>query len=258
MCVSKEKKLIVEMLFNNWGATADRLTKGWIEYRIDLFMKYALQSLLLQSSQDFTCYVLYDPNSEKLIQETLKKYPPLPSNIRFVTPKDYQANVIQDIREFKYLYRVYLSSDDMYHKDFIKKLHDYTPQKDTVALIPQYGYIYDSVQHRLGKFFFWLPSYGATLIRVDEYLRGQAARTSWRDAFKVPREFINIKEPIWINHIHGQNTGTTFDNVLTWKIANVHDACSLDPWDNGKQPRAFFGPEITEPNEIERILKNFF
>ncbi|WP_028592569.1 glycosyltransferase [Paenibacillus massiliensis] len=256
--MSKNKKLIIEMLFNNWGATSDRLTKQWIEYRIDLFMKYALKSLLLQSSQDFTCYVLYDPRSEKIIQETLKKYPSLPSNIRFVTPIDYQAHVIQDIKGFKYLYRVYLSSDDMYHKDFIKKLHAYEPKKGTVALVPQYGYIYDSVQKRLGKFFFWLPSYGVTLINVDEYLSGQAPRYSWRDALKVPREFINIKEPIWINHIHGKNTGTTFDNVLTWKIANVHDACLLEPWNNSKQPRAVFGPEITKPNEIKRILNNFF
>ncbi|MEO2258684.1 glycosyltransferase [Paenibacillus amylolyticus] len=256
--MSKEKKLIVEMLFNNWGATADRLTMRWIEYRIDLFMKYALKSLLLQSSQDFTCYVLYDPKSEKLINEILNKYPSLPSNICFVTPKDYQSHIIRDIEKFKYLYRVYLSSDDMYHQDFIKKLHAYKPHKDTVALIPQYGYIYDSVQKRLGKFFFWLPSYGVTIIKVDEYLRGQAARYTWRDAFKVPREFIHINEPIWINHIHGQNTGTTFANALTWKIANVHDACTLEPWNKNKQPKAAFGPEITEPNEIEQILNRFF
>ncbi|MEC0128908.1 hypothetical protein [Paenibacillus pabuli] len=256
--MSKEKKLIVEMLFNNWGSTADRLTKRWIEYRIDLFMKYALKSLVLQSSQEFTCYVLYDPKSEKLIHGTLKRYPPLPSNICFVTSKDYQSRVIQDMEEFEYLYRVYLSSDDMYHKDFIKKLHAYKPQRDTVSLVPQYGYIYDSVQKRLGKFFFWLPSYGVTLVNVNEYLKGQAPRYTWRDAFKVPREFINIKEPIWINHIHGQNTGTTFDNVLTWKIAHIHDACTLEPWNNSKQPRAVFGPEITNPNEIEQILNNFF
>lgn len=253
----KEKKLIVEIHFNDWGGTPERLTKGWIENRLALFMTCTLKSLQLQSAQDFTCYVLYDPKTEETIHDAIGKYKPLPQNIRFVTPVGFKANLAHDIQGHQLFYRVYLSSDDMYHKDFIKNLLGYTPKTDTLALIPQYGYIYDSVQQRLGKFFFWLPSYGATIHSVDEFLSKKNLQYSWRDALKIPHEFINIKEPVWINHIHAFNTGMSFDKVLTWQLKNIADAFTLDPWNDSGKSFACFGPEIISPPEVQQILAQY-
>ncbi|WP_232729983.1 glycosyltransferase [Paenibacillus phocaensis] len=251
-------KLIIEIHFNDWGGTPDRLTPTWIENRLALFMKYTRKSLQLQTSQDFSCYVLYDPASERTIREVLDRYAPLPNNIRFVPPRAYHAQVAKDIADYHRFYRVYLSSDDMYHKEFIRKLRTWTPKKETLALVPQYGYVYDSVQHRLGKFFFWLPSYGATIHDVGKYLKGQEPKLTWRDALKVPHEFIHLKEPIWINHIHAYNTGISFDKVRSWTIRGVQDACDVEPWTNSRQIKACFGPEITGPNPIKRVLSDFF
>ncbi|MGG6311453.1 glycosyltransferase [Paenibacillus macerans] len=254
----KPKKMIIEIHFNNWGGTPDRLTRKWIENRLGLFMTYTLKSLRLQTSQDFSCYVLYDPASERTVHEVLSRYGPLPKNVRFVTPRAYHAHVAEDIAGYPSFYRVYLSSDDMYHKEFIQKLHAFTPKKDTLALVPQYGYVYDSVQNRLGKFFFWLPSYGATIHHVGKYLQGQSPKITWRDALKVPHEFINLKEPVWINHIHAYNTGISFEKVRSWMIRGVKDACSLEPWTNDRQPKACFGPEMAGPSEIKPILSEFY
>lgn len=253
-----EKKLILEVLFNSWGKSPDRLTREWIGYRLNLFINYTLRSLRLQSSQDFICYLTYDPKCEDILLEELGKYPPLPSNVRFVTPIVYKRSVKSEIPGYKYLYRIYLASDDMYHKDFIKFVHDYVPRDDTIALVPQYGYAYDSTQHRLGKLFFWLPAYGAVIIRADDYLKGSSHNHTWRDALKVPREYIHVKEAIWINHIHGQNTGTTFQHLLNWKDKNGQDAFALEPWSNPDKPRACFGPEITDPDEIRTVLSDYF
>jgi hypothetical protein len=246
------------MLFNNWGSSPERLTEHWISYRLGLFMNYTLKSLMLQTSQDFSCYALYDPKSEAVVHKILDLFPPLPANIRFVTPVLYKSLLKSELRDTSRMYRVYLSSDDMYHKDFIKKLHLYKPQRETVALIPQYGYAYDSVRGRLGAFFFWLPSYGATILNADDYLKGQAPRHTWRDALKISREFININEPVWINHIHGQNTATTFENMLGWKDSKVENALLLEPWTDANRSRACFGPEVTDPDEIKRILSQFY
>ncbi|MDU4694684.1 MULTISPECIES: glycosyltransferase [Paenibacillus] len=256
--LSKTTKLIVEIHFNDWGGTPERTTRNWIEKRLALFMTYTRKSLQLQTSQNFSCYVIYDPASEHIIREVLKRYAPLPANIQFVTPRDYYAHVAEDVAGYERYYRVYLSSDDMYHKDFIRKLQAYTPKKNTAALVPQYGYIYDSVQHRMGKFFFWLPSYGATIHDVGTFLRGQKPSFSWRDALKVPHEFIHVKEPIWINHLHALNTGTTFERVSAWKLPGITDAMTLEPWNDSQRSKTFFGPEIENPIEIKRVLSNFF
>lgn len=254
----KQKKLIIEIHFNDWGGTPERTTRNWIEKRLALFMTYTRKSLQLQTSQDFSCYVIYDPASERIIREILDRYVPLPRNIQFVTPRGYYAHVSEDIAGYDCYYRVYLSSDDMYHKDFIRRLHAYTPKKNTAALVPQYGYIYDSVQHRLGKFFFWLPSYGTTIHDVGKFLQGQRPNFSWRDALKVPHEFIHVKEPIWINHIHALNTGMSFERVKTWKTPGIKDAMTIEPWSDSQRAKTFFGPEIVSPSEIKRVLSNFF
>lgn len=124
----KQKKLIIEIHFNDWGGTPERTTRNWIEKRLALFMTCTRKSLQLQTSQDFSCYVIYDPASERIIREILDRYVPLPRNIQFVTPRGYYAHVAEDIAGYDCYYRVYLSSDDMYHKDFIRRLHAYTPK----------------------------------------------------------------------------------------------------------------------------------
>lgn len=253
-----DKKLIFEVHFNDWGGAAGRLTKPWIENRLALFMSYTLKSLQIQTMQDFTCYVLYEPKTKGTILDQLGKYKSLPRNIRFVTPVEYKSNLAKEIQGYQRFYLIHLSSDDMYRKDFVEKLLSFSPKQETRALIPQYGYVYDSVQHRLGKFFFWLPSYGVTIYNVTSYLKNQVLEYSWRDALKIPKEYINVKDPIWINHVHAFNTGIWFDKVLSWKIKNIHDACDLEPWTDSIKPRAFFGPEITNPEEIKRILADFY
>lgn len=251
-------KLIVNIQLNTWGGTPARLTEEWISERISIFMTYTLNSLKNQTSQNFDAFIIYDKITSTIIKQLLAKYAPLPENIKFVTPEEYKTHLGQLIRGYHYFYIVYLDSDDMYHKSFIDLLHKYTPKEGTRALVPQYGYVFDSVQNRLGRFFFWLPAYGATVYNVKEYLMGNQPILSWRDALKVPNEFINIKVPIWINHVHSRNTGIWFDKILSWKIRNINDACELEPWTDSVKPRAYFGPQITDQNEKIKILEDFY
>ncbi|MGM0923096.1 MAG: hypothetical protein ACQEWW_18095 [Bacillota bacterium] len=66
-----------------------------------------------------------------------------------------------------------------------------------------------------------------------------------------------MKEPIWINHIHSKNTGISFNKILSWQVKAYIDDCNLDPWTDSENPRAHFGPEITDKKEIKRILGKF-
>lgn len=253
-----KKKIIIQINFNNISVgSIPKLSEDWINQRISIFMKYTLKSLTLQTSQDFSAYILYDKSTTTIIKKALSKYPSLPENIIFIKPEEFQKQVINDIKGYDYFYIVHLASDDLYHKSFIKLLHEFSPKKDTIALVPQYGYAYDSIQNRLGKFFFWLPSYGATIYKVKDFLQGKRHNFGWRDALKVPNEFINVKEPIWINHVHSQNSAIWFEKVLSWRSKFVKDACDLNPWTNSEKSSVHFGPEFTDKNEIKRILEDF-
>lgn len=259
--MSRKKTIIIEIIFNSWGGDPLRLTREWIEYRLDLFFASVVKSLLQQTSQDFTCFVVCDPASDEVITDLLQDHPRLPPTIRFVNKVEYRRQEREIVETAEVFYRVFLSSDDMYRRDFIEQLHTYQPGDQAVALVPQYGYLYDSVQSRLGQFFFWLPSYGAVILDSKKYLSRQYPNVygySWREALKLPHEFIFVKEPVWINHIHGRNTGTTFQDALRWRDPAGKSAFSLEPWSNSERSRACFGPEISDPAAMQAILDEYF
>jgi len=230
----RKKTIAVEILFNNWGKDPLRLTREWIEYRLDLFLATAAMSLQRQTSQDFTCFVTCDPASVDLIAELLETRTALPPNIRFVSSAEYRRQERELVEQAEVFYRVFLSSDDMYRLDFIQYIHTCQPAEHVVALVPQYGYLYDSVQYRLGEFFFWLPSYGAMILDPERYLNRQYP------------------------HVHGRNTGTTFENALNWRDRQGRGAFSLEPWSNSERSRAVFGPEVTTPAQMQAILDQYF
>jgi hypothetical protein len=254
-----KKKVIIRIPFNNIGANEESFTKEWIERRISIFMNYTLKSLEGQSSQDYLALVSYNPKTEDKIKAALNNHRPLPNNVRFIPSPMYGAEVINTIKGSDLLYEVHLESDDMYHQSYIELLHKHLPISNSVALIPQYGYVYDSIHNRLGRFFFWAPSFGAVVYNVNDYLKGirYKLELGWRGALKLPCEFICVKNPIWINHVHSKNTGISFDKILSWQLKNVNDACDLDPWTDSEKPRAHFGPEITDKKEINKILETF-
>ncbi|MDQ0857340.1 hypothetical protein [Bacillus sp. V2I10] len=252
-----KKKLIIRIPFNNIGANEESFTKEWIERRISIFMNYTLKSLKGQSSQDYLALVLYNPKTEDKIKTALNNHRPLPNNVRFIPSQLFEAVVKNTIKGSDLLYEVHLESDDMYHQSFIEVLLKHTHKKNTAALIPQYGYVYDSIQNRLGRFFFWKPSFGAFIYNVNDYLKGKRYELGWRGALKLPYEFICVKEPIWINHIHSKNTGISFNKILSWQVKAYIGDCNLDPWTDSEKPRAHFGPEITDKKEIKRILEKF-
>lgn len=253
------KNIVIKIPFNSRGANEVSFTKDWIERRLSIFMNYTLRSLEGQSSQDFLALVLYNPISEDVVKTALTNYRPLPPNVKFISSQKFHAEVMKNVQEREYLYEVHLESDDMYHRSYIELLQKHIPQRDSITLIPQYGYVYDSIQHRLGRFFFWAPSFGAVIYHTKDYLKGTRYRLElgWRGALKLPHEFICVKTPIWINHVHSKNTGISFDKIMSWKIKTFTDACEIDPWNDSEKSRAHFGPEMTDQNEITKVLGEF-
>ena len=69
-----KKVIIIESWFNIIPAKKERLTKEWIESRINIFMNYTLKSLQAQTNQNFLALLQYDDRSKSLIKYELDKY----------------------------------------------------------------------------------------------------------------------------------------------------------------------------------------
>lgn len=248
----ENRRVVVYIPFNNlnvMGKINEALTWEWINKRISIFMNYTLKSLKNQTNQNFTAYVVYHSESNSLIKRALSEYPPLPANIHFISDSGYEEAIKKGIEGYKYLYEVHLHSDDMYHRSFIEQIHNYGPKDETVVLICQNGYIYDSMSGRLAKYFNFSSSFNCFVYKAEDYLTGQRyVLQSYMGAIRLPHEI--LEKPNYINHCHDNNV------VFSFALESKRKAV-MDVWNYNKGARALFGEEITDESEKRRILEEF-
>lgn len=231
------------------------LTEEWINKRINIFMNYTLKSLLNQTNQNYIAFIVYNDISHKLIQNELLKYAPLPSNIGFVSNSKYEKEVKNYLTGYKYFYELHLYSDDMYRRDYIDYLYNYKPKNQTEVLICQNGYIYNSESNELAKYFNFSSSFNCLIYNVKEYINGkrhnlfQPSETGiWTGAIRLQHEI--IKEPVYINHSHSNNSAFFFEEEAKRNWVN-------DVWTDNKGYYNLVGEQISDIEEKRKILEDF-
>ena len=170
---NKSKQMIIGIHFNNLKYTDARLTSQWINERLDVFWKYTLQSFKVQTNQNFEVYLHYDIESEDVIQTALQRRERLPDNVHCGDVKSYKEAIVNKVSKSDLFYFIRLDSDNLYHKDYIQKLHDYKPKKETEALMSQYGYLYGEQSGRLAYYYQLSPPFYTLLYKSKEYIRGK-------------------------------------------------------------------------------------
>ncbi|GLX69970.1 glycosyltransferase [Paenibacillus glycanilyticus] len=175
------KTVVVEIEFNNrsnrGGVYRIGLTPQWIKYRMAVFMKYTLQSLLKQTNRNFHVFIRYTERTEGIIRAELRKYPALPAHIRFVADKKYEDKLRLTVGSSPSFYLVRLDCDDTYHHTFISQLHKFKPKPSTRALINQDGYIYDSIRHRVATVSKSSPPFYTWIYNSEQYFGGFRYKT---------------------------------------------------------------------------------
>lgn len=219
--------MIIDIPFNVsenpfWPGFADQYdfaksksqTKEWIDYRIDIFMKYTALSLKNQTNQDFKCLLRYSKKTENLIFDALSRYPKLPDNIVFTDDGD--KYIEEAINGYGYIYHIRIDSDNMFSKDYIKTLYDVKYYEGLECILCQKGYIYDTATDRLASMFHGSPSFYALLYTVDDYLVGFNYSTEpdhWGAANLVNEK---ISSPSYLVIVHGQNISNDFQVILDY------------------------------------------
>lgn len=143
-------------------------TRAWIEYRINIFMKYTFQCLINQTNRNFVCIVRYEKNSEKFILDELNKYNRLPENIIFTS--DGEGFIKNAIKKYYYLYHIRLDSDNMYNVNFIQALWNMEYVEGLQCILCQNGYIYDNINNRIATIYHRSSSFYALIYKTKDYL----------------------------------------------------------------------------------------
>lgn len=218
-----KKKIIIYIALNTLPFSKDRLNENWIDYRLEIFTKYTLQSLINQTNQDFTCLIVYDDKTDDIVRKCVSKYPEFPANIILSKinvdfaysqiSKGYlheSNDIINLISSNDYLYLVRIDSDDMYSPSFVQQLHDFNHKPDTQVILNENGYIYDVHGDRISKIHYVSPPFYTLVYKVDEYINGfrYALKNGHQDVINL------IHETLYENNftiiVHGKNIYTQF------------------------------------------------
>lgn len=209
----------------------ERLTQAWIDYRLDIFMKYTYTSLINQTDQRFIALLHYDPTTESKIKKSLSRYPNLPNNIKFVP--DMEQAIKNSIQGYTHFLLVHLDSDNMLHPSMISKLLNL--DVSTIRYVCcQSGYILDLITHRLAFYHHYLPDTFYTLIYpTSEYLAGYRiatvgdrynnaiTSTNPNHSIKLPPRaaYITFSDPLFIITIHNKVMTHSLDRMLRIQTA---------------------------------------
>ena len=189
----------------------------WIKHRIKVFMQYTLKCFKNQTSQDFYYFINYDKYAETYVLEELAKYPPLPSNIIFTN--HYYVDIEKELPLYKTLYFVRIDSDDMYQKDFIKKLNNYKHKEATKALLALNGYIYDAITDELARWIYKAPPFYTLIYDCFDFSNGYRHNIHGDSSvFKIAYEIIYGDNFIVI--AHHKNTVTVFNCAFKKQIVD--------------------------------------
>lgn len=187
-------------------------TKEWIDYRIDVFMKYTASSLIGQTDQSFICLMRYHEPSKELVFESLARHPKLPDNILFTSQAE---EIIEgEMAHTEYLYHGRIDSDNMYHPDFIKKINQLSFKQGVECLLCQEGYIYDETTNRLGHIHHPSPSLYVYIYNKAAYQQKFKNRLfeNHFKAVKLPHEIISGDNYMVI--VHKENVDNQFNSIL--------------------------------------------
>lgn len=233
MVVLINKKIIVVSAFNTFNFNDSRLSREWIDARINIFMNYTLRSLKNQTNQDFLALLLYDAATEHMIRDALGKYEKLPENIQFINYKFFNSTIKKTIKDYAYLYLVRIDCDDMYHISYIQQLHDFQHKEGTKVIINQKGYLYDSVINRIANYYFESPPFYTLIYKSEDYIGKVRYKLpgGHAGAIQLPHEIINKTN--FLFHIHSANTLNRFNQ------------------------RFNIGGLILDINKINEILQNY-
>lgn len=192
----------------------------WMTHRMELFMTFALPSIMAQTCQNFTWTVVMDDQTPAAYKDMLAgiRYP----NIRFVYADTGVAQAFRrSIEPGDYdLITTRIDNDDAFHKDTVRDIQDLYTQKSEMTrpwfIAMPHGYTLDLAAKRL-----YIEEYPSSpfLTLVENAMEPLSVWT-WPHT-KLPaqihKEFI-VPKTYWLTVVHSQNAANNMDSAPNKKI----------------------------------------
>jgi len=158
---------------------------AWLDYRLDLFQRYTLRSLLNQIDNRMRIWMICTPESEKILMPKVGAM----RDVDFIFDVDEACSHLEGNREPIYFLKI--DSDDLYHESVVEKVRQTLGPLDGMPMLMfDDGYIYDISTRKLSIYMRWsMPTiavkFGPGLFNADNFrARCICNITKVRDRFK--------------------------------------------------------------------------
>jgi len=131
----------------------------WLDYRLDIFRRYTLRSLINQTDSIFRVWMMCLKESEDILMPKIKiakKKNPMMAIVDFIFDEKTACDRLTNNK--KPVYFLKLDSDDMYHHNTIRKTKEILSPLNYISMVMFCdGYIYDIRTLEMTTFIQWSP-----------------------------------------------------------------------------------------------------
>ena len=209
-------KVVIWSPLNTSGYNTDlEKDKKWLDRRCEILNQYVIPSLDMQTDKDFYWFLEVREDTADMIipQLDFMNVPvivckrPVVHNWKSgkgVAWERQEADIKKHIKD-KTFYDVRLNSDDLYRKDFVKRLKSIGTKPDTQAIIPKYGYLWYLSHDVVVERDHGSPPFHAFIYNTKEYLKGFRYRTRNGHVGVKNLRHITMKDRMWCWIVHDVN-----------------------------------------------------
>jgi len=192
----------------------------WLDFRLNIFYKHCLPSILNQSCKNFVWFLYFDERTPseviKIIEDKFHAYPFIELKFMNGSFVDLNGNIIKDIKntiggDISHVITSRVDTDDMIHFDFIKRIQEIFNYQELLAVNFSRGLIYDVRTGVLGD----TCQRSNAFMTLIENISNHGIKTVYH---RKHREYLN--EPywkelkntpyMWCVTVHGLNISTGF------------------------------------------------
>ncbi len=135
--------------------SASQFDKDWLKYRLEIFKKYTLQSLLHQEVQNFAIWIRYCTDFKEEVKEFNKYLKSLSIPCFFTYFKDgvdYETDELYEyVKDSEFVIETRIDSDDMYSKDAMSEIQNEEITANQIYIF-QDGYLYRESTDKLYRY----------------------------------------------------------------------------------------------------------
>lgn len=192
----------------------------WLDYRLDLFYKYAFPSVVNQTNKNFQWWIYFDISTPEIykfkINEQLKGHKFISIFYKKGSFGDLVIHLKNDLKltlssNIKYLITTRIDSDDLIHMDIVDKIQDKFKNQKFASINFNRGFVYDVSTGVLAS----AINLSNPFISLIEQVHNFNFRTVYcqeHSRFIKQNKHLQVsnKVPLWCMTIHGTNYDTRF------------------------------------------------